>query len=294
MKKITNISSLLIITALSLSGCGRAPDPDTVLVSIGETEITVSDFNERIASLPERYREIIVKRKAEYLEEVINDTLLYQEALRQGLDKDADVQKVIEEAKKKIIVAKLLESEVDTKADVTDEDLGDYYDRHKTEYMTPEIMRASHILVPTRSAAELIVDELAKGEDFEDLARAKSVDPTAQNGGDIGYFPKGQIMPDFDNACSNLKVGGISGVVRTKLGYHVIKLTDRRDPELRPIDQIKDDIRMKVREEKRNNFLEGLLSKLRKETPVEINKKALSASSVAIAGKKDESTKIKN
>ena len=277
MKRNIIIITLLMFSA-SLTGCGKAPTEETVLVSIGETNITVSDFNERIANLPPRYKEIIVNRKDEYLEELINNTLLYQEAVRQGLDKDNDVLRVIEEAKKKIIIARLLEDKVDRTIEVTDEDVKAYYDAHKDEYMTPEVMRASHILVPTRSAAELIVDELAKGEKFDDLARAKSIDPTAQKAGDVGYFPKGQLMPEWDNACSKLKVGQTSGVVRTSLGYHIIKLTDRRSPQSRPIDQVADNIKAKVSAQKRQSLFDELLDKLRKKTPVEINKRALSAS----------------
>ena len=287
MKKTILTLSVIFIVSFLFSACGKAPSEDTILVSIGDTQITISDFNERIANLPERYREIVSKRKDEYLAELINDTLLYQEALRQGMDKDEDVLRVLEEARKKILIARLLEDKVDRTITVTDEDMNNYYTAHKEEYMTPEVMRASHILVPTRSAAELIVDELAKGENFEDLARAKSVDPTAQKAGDIGYFPKGQLMPEFENACAKLKVDEISGVVRTNLGYHVIKLTDRRKPQLRPIDQVNDNIKSKVYAQKRQALFDELLGKLREKTPVEINKRALSASD-SVAEKKEE------
>ena len=261
---------------LTAYGCGKRPDDEIILVSIGDTEITVSDFNERISHLPPRYREIVKKRKKEYLDEYVNDTLLYQEAVRRNVHKDKDVQKIFEEARKKILIARLLKDEVDDSINITEEEIIEFYSGNRDKYMTPEIMRVSHILVPTRKEAESIAEELAKEANFEDLARAKSVDPTAQRGGDIGYFPKGQLMPEFERACAKLDVDEVSAVVRTNLGYHIIKLTDRREPEARPIEQVADDIRSRLRTVKRQRLFNELLNNLKEKTNVEINEKALS------------------
>ncbi|MGB3057131.1 MAG: peptidyl-prolyl cis-trans isomerase, partial [Candidatus Omnitrophota bacterium] len=189
-KKRHRISFFLIIAAsLALTaGCGKAAKEGAVLAQIGSSKITVGSFNERISNLPVRYQRVIRRRKKEFLEELINDTLLYQEAVNNGLHKDADVRKVIEEARKKILIARLLKEEVEDKIDVTEEDISVFYEENKSDYMTTEIMRVSHILVQSPEAAENILERLEKGEDFEELAKAKSVDPTAQRGGDIGYF----------------------------------------------------------------------------------------------------------
>ncbi|MFH1552817.1 MAG: peptidylprolyl isomerase [Candidatus Omnitrophota bacterium] len=269
-------SVALLGVFLAVSGCGRAADSRTVLVLIGDTKITVSDFNERVAKLPAKYRDIVKKREEEYLQELINDTLLYQEAVRKSLHKDKDVQGVIEEARKKILIARLLKDEVDDAITITQEDVEEFYASNKNRYMTPEIMRVSHILVPSREEAEDILAELAKGTSFEDLARAKSVDPTAQRGGDIGYFPKGQLMPEFENGCAQLEIDETSGVVKTKLGYHIIKLTDRRQPALRPVGQVSDDIESRLRTINRQKIFNELIGRLREETTVKINEEALS------------------
>lgn len=257
------------------SGCGRSAEKELVLASVGNTEITVSDFNERIANLPVQYRDVVRKRRSEYLQELINDTLLYQEAIRRGMHKEKDVRGVIEEATRKILAARLLKDEVNDNIVITEEDITEFYDNNKEKYMTPEIMRVSHILVPSREEAEAILEELSDGKSFEDMARAKSVDPTAQRGGDIGYFPKGQLMPEFDRACSGLQVNEISGAVRTKLGYHLIKLTDRRAPELRPVGSVSEDIEARLRTVKRQKLFNELLEKLREKSDIEINGEAL-------------------
>jgi peptidyl-prolyl cis-trans isomerase C len=275
IKVITSIILLGLFPFFS-SGCGRSSDAE-VLARVGSYKITVGSFNDRIAHLPERYQKVVEKRKKEFLEEVINDTLLYQEALRKGLEKDDDTVKVIEEAKKKILIARLLKDEVDDKLDITQEEVLEVYNGNKEDYMTPEIMRVSHILVQSNEDAEKVLKELERGKDFEDLARAKSVDPTAQRGGDIGYFPRGQLMPEFEDACVKLEVGETSGVVKTKLGYHIIKLTDRRAPQLKPLERVEESIRSKLRTLKRQKIFNALLGGLRKKTKIEINEKALSA-----------------
>ncbi len=279
----TSFFLIILATCVSLasSGCGRNRSKEVVLALVGDKKITVMDFNERIANLPARYQDIVSKRKGEYLQELINDTVLYQEAIRKDLHKDKDVQKVIEEARKKILIARLLKDEVDDTISITEEDIEEFYGANKDKYKTPEIMRVSHILVLSQEDAENIQKELAGGAVFEDLARAKSVDPTAQRGGDIGYFPKGQLMPEFENACSQLEIGEISGVVKTKLGYHVIKLTDRKEPQLRPIEQVSGDIRSRLRTIKRQKIFNELITRLREGTVIEINEEALSGQELA-------------
>lgn len=276
MRKTIPFYIAIIFLCVSLYGCGRISGEDKVVIaSIGEDKITVTDFNERISNLPERYRDIVLRRKNEYLQELINDTLLYQEALRRGIQRDREVRKVLEEARKKILVARLVSDEIDDAIEVTDQEITSFYQDNFARYMTPEILRVSHILVPTREEAEAVVLEIARGENFEDLARARSVDPTAQRGGDIGYFPRGQLMPEFDNACALLEIGQTSGPVKTSLGYHVIMLTDRRPPQQRPLEQVADDITARVWETKRQTAFNELLEDLRERTRIKVNEKAL-------------------
>jgi len=258
-----------------VAGCGRASEEKTVLASIGSQKVTLADFNERISNLPPEYQDIVKKRKQEYLQDIINDTLLYQEAIRNNTQKNKEVVRVIEEAKKKIIVARFLKDEVDDTIEITEEDVEEFYDNNKDRYMTPEMMRVSHILVQSSVEANDIREQLKKGANFEDLARAKSVDPSAQDGGDIGYFPKGQLMPAFDNACAQLDIGETSDVVKTKLGYHIIKLTDRKPPQPRPLQDVAKLVRAQLYTLERQNKFNELLGRLRAGTRVEINEEIL-------------------
>jgi len=270
-KILMGLLPFLVVSLLILAGCGFVKEKDPTLAVIGGTKITVKDFQKRISNLPERYRIAVMKRKKEYLQELINDTLLYQEAIRQGVGKEEEVIEVIEEAKKKILTAKLLKDKVDDKIVISETDMKEYYDVNSYRYMTPEILRASHILSLNRDDAEAIKLELENGADFADMAKAKSVDPTAQRAGDIGYFPRGQLMPEFENACAVLEIGEVSDIVKTKLGYHIIKLTGRKEPEMRPMEQVQKDILSRLKTVKRQKMFNELLSDLRNGTDIKIN-----------------------
>lgn len=258
-----------------LSGCGKASDSGPVLASIGKAKITTDYFNDRISKLPKRYQGRVKLHKGAFLDELIDDVLLHQKALEHGLDKDEEVRAMAAEAEKKILIARLLKEEVDDKIEITDEDIEEFYRQYQDKYMTPEVMRASHILLLNASDAEEVSEALSNGASFEELARSRSIDPTAQRGGDIGYFPKGQLMPEFDSACSELEVGEVSGVVKTRLGYHIIKLTDRRSPETRPLEQVREDVKARVYTLKRRDKLRALLKGLRDNTEIVINEEML-------------------
>lgn len=274
--RIISTTILAAVLAAGFSGCGPKDPGRRVMASVGNTNITVDDFNERVSNLPPRYQRIAKARKGQFLQEIITDLLLYNAALEKGVDRDREVQKMIEEAKKKILIARLLKDEVNEAVEVSDEEVEEFYLGNPARYMTPEIIRASHILLLNKEDAEAAMRELDNGTPFEDVARAKSVDPTAQNGGDIGYFPRGQLMPAFENACYMLEVGQVSDIVRTKLGYHIIKLTDRREPVLRPLEQVSDSIRSGLVARKRREAFKELLSELKESTEVVINEENFS------------------
>ncbi|MBU0683886.1 MAG: peptidylprolyl isomerase [Candidatus Omnitrophota bacterium] len=285
------VCTYLFVFLLVLYGCGKNPNTgkEVILALIGGAKITMLDFNERISNLPKQYRAVIKNRKRDYLEELIKDKLLYQEALRKNVHKNSEVKQLIEEAQKKIMVARLLKDEIDDVIDIKEEEIVNFYYANQSGYMTPEVMRASHILMTSRQDADDVREQLSAGADFEQLAKAKSVDPTARNGGDIGYFAKGQLMPKFENACNELEVGEISDVVRTKLGYHIIKLTGRNKPELKPIEEVSENIRAKLHNIKREKLFNDMMEKLKADTVIEINEKALTEDEGNNEEKKDNS-----
>ncbi len=164
--------------------------------------------------------------------------------------------------------------EIDDIASITDEEVEEYYKTHQDEFKTPEILRASHILVKTENQIKDILLELANGRNFEDLARARSIGPTAQKGGDIGYFTSGQLDPDFEKVCFQLKEGEISDIVKTRFGYHVIKLTERKPPAIEKYEDTKGRIKQPLIARKRKRYFNDLVQRLKDRAKIEINEKS--------------------
>jgi len=273
-------AAMVVILSFSLAGCGRpgVRDKSAVLARIGNEVITLKDFNDRISNLPDNIKAIAEQNKAAYLENLVIETLLYKEALDKKLDQDAEVKLLLDEAKKRILIARLAEDEIEKKISVNEQAMRDYYEENKDDLSSPELFRASHILVDTLEEAAKIQDRLNAGAIFEELAREYSKDVTSKRGGDIGYFSAGQMVPEFEDACMKLKVGEISGPVKTNFGYHIIKLTDKRGPEPVTFEEAKDKIERIIATQDRGKMLDNLVERLKQKTKVTMNAKLLEES----------------
>jgi peptidyl-prolyl cis-trans isomerase C len=262
--------------AIACAGCAKKPSGDgKILARVSNKFITMKEFKARIAKMPPYYRNIVEKNEKRYLDDMIVEMLFYEEAVRSGLTKDKEVQDVINEARKKILIAKFIKTEVEDKIKVTDEEMRQFYEANKDKFKSPPLWRASHILVGTEQQARDILAELSKGANFEDLARAHSMDATATRGGDVGYFRLGQVVPDFEKACLKLNVGELSDVVHTQFGYHVIKLTDKKEPMIESYDRVKAAIESELKKGKRSELFDKLVLKLRGKYGVEIKEDAV-------------------
>lgn len=276
MKKVL---CLVIILALAVSvaitGCAKkkeaAVKEGAVLAKVGDKVITVNDFNERINDLPPNLKTMAQNNKAAYLDNIIVETLLFEEATARKLDKEKDVKDLIEEAKKRIVMARLLKDEIEDKVNIQQPDIEAYYREHKDEYISPELFRASHILVNTIEEATEVIDKLNAGAIFEELAKKYSKDMTSSRGGDVGYFSIGQMVPEFEDVCLKLKVGEVSGPVKTQFGYHVVKLTDRKKPEALEFEKVKDRIEEVLVTQRRRDLFDSLIMNLKSKSKITVN-----------------------
>ncbi len=266
-----------IILAVLICGCVSKTDHSAVLARFDGTTITQNQFNKKVESLPKSVQEVARRRKKEFVKDMAVEHFLMKEADRQGLEKQADVQDLVKQARKKIILAKLIENEVDRRVTVRLEEVSQYYEFHKEEFMTPLLLKASHILVKTPEEADQIKKELEAGADFEELARKKSLDSTAIRGGDLGFFQKGRFVPEFEDAVFKMKKGELSGVIQTQFGCHVIKLTDRLEPTLRDFRAVKPLVEERLLNEKRSKAFKAFVEKLEGSTKIEFDEKALSS-----------------
>jgi len=276
MKK-TAIALIFMVALISCSKKG-AEQKGPFLAKVGNTTVTQSDYEREFQTLPEYAQQLFAgeQGKEKFLNEIINKEMLYQEAVKKGLDKTPDFQKKLEEFRKLTLVTELFEKEIMAKAKISEQEAKDYYDKNKEEFAPTTQIKASHILVKTEAEAEKVRERLQKGEKFGDIAKAVSMDPgSAKNNGDLGYFSKGQMVPEFEKAAASLKIGDISVPVQTQYGYHIIKVTDRKKGSVIEFEKIKDMISQKLSGEKQKEAFDQYVAALRKNYKVEISKEAL-------------------
>lgn len=171
---------------------------------------------------------------------------------------------------------------------ISDEEMKKYYEEHKADYYKDEV-KASHILISTvddngkelsetkkkeaKKKAEEVLKKAKSGEEFSELAKEYSDDPgSAANGGDLGYFTKGQMVQPFEEAAFSLKSGEISGLVESEYGYHIIKVYDKIDKQL-TFDEVKDEIKKTLTEDKYMESIEAITKKAKVEKNESVIKK---------------------
>jgi peptidyl-prolyl cis-trans isomerase C len=179
-------------------------------------------------------------------------------------------------------ISKMVEAEVAQAGAVTDADAQDFYGKNPDKFKQGEAVRASHILImvdqkaddATRKKAKEKIDGILKqargGEDFAKLAKEHSQDGSASAGGDLNFFTKGQMVPQFDQAAFAMKPGQISDVVETQFGYHIIKVTDRREPGAVPFEQVRDRISQFLAGQKKQDRANAFIEAAKKKAKIEV------------------------
>jgi peptidyl-prolyl cis-trans isomerase C len=250
-----------------------------VLAEVNGATITGSDFTKEVEALPPYLKPMAesAEGKKELLDTMVVRELILQQAKKDGIDKSQAVADKLEELKSRIVVEAFLKKKVEEQAKISDTELQDFYNKNKEKFRTGEQVRASHILVKTEPEAQEILKQLKAGSSFEDLAKKHSIDAAAAKGGDLGWFGKGSMLPEFENAVFGLKEGATSGIVRTKYGYHIIKLTGKRPAGIRPLDEVKDQIKAAILPEKQQEVFKKLKEDLKKGAKITVKEDGLKA-----------------
>lgn len=267
--RILIISGVAICAVLTLGFLGLGVKKDT-LATVGKTQITVQDLENRIKSFPAQYQEVLAQKenKVKLLDQMIDEQLLIASAEKEGITKQDSFKRQIEDARRQLILSILVQDKIDSKIQVTDDDVKSYYDSNKEQFSSQQLRNAKHILVANEDLARKLSAQLKGGADFDELAKANSTDPTAKNGGDLGWFGRGQLVPEFEQAAYALNKNQVSDVVKTKFGYHIIKLIDTRERPALPFDQVKEELRTSLRNQKKQAETLSYLEKLKKDIKV--------------------------
>lgn len=209
-------------------------------------------------------------RKRQFVENIILNDLLYDEGRKEGFDKDDEIERQVTDLRKRLVVQRVMRK-YQTPPEMSDDEARKYYDDNPELYSTTQV-HASHILVKDEATAKDILAQVKAAPDkFADLAKEKSTDTmSAQKGGDLGLFGQGRMVADFEKVAFGLKVGEISDVVKTQYGYHIIKVTERKDGERKPFDQVKEQIKATLRNKRLQEQTQGHMDDLKKQANLQI------------------------
>lgn len=278
MRKVTIL--ILIISFLFIcTACTKMEgQKGTYIAKVGKVKIMQADLEREMKNLPDFAQQLFKgsEGKERFLNELVKKELLYQEAIKRGLDKNAEYKHKVEDFKKITLIEQLLEKEIEAKTKVTDEDVKAYYDEHKEDFSPFNKIRLSLIRVKTEEEAKNILEKLKKGEDFAKIAKESSIDTnSAKNGGDLGFLARGQIAKEHQVIAVRLKKGEISNAIKTQQGYDIIKVTDKQVDKVIKFEKVRDFIFQRLSAEKQKEIFDSYVESLKKTYKVEINKEAL-------------------
>jgi peptidyl-prolyl cis-trans isomerase C len=176
----------------------------------------------------------------------------------------------------------MMEAEAATGGVPNDAQVREFYDKNPDKFKQDEAVRASHILFKVEESAdaatkkkvkdqaEAVLKQVRAGADFGEMAKKHSADGSAQQGGDLNFFTKGQMVPAFDQAAFAMKPGEISDIVTTQFGYHIIKVTERRQASTVPFEQVSDRIKEYLTEQQKQQKVEAFIAGLKQKAKIEV------------------------
>lgn len=206
-----------------------------------------------------------------------------EDEYKKGLQEQGLSEKELRELiRRNVIIENHIEQVVVPKQTVSDAEVKEFYDKNPETFTQPEQVRASHILITVdakatdadkkaaKEKAEGLLKQLKSGADFAKLAEANSGCPSSKQGGDLGYFGKGQMVKPFEEAAFNMKPGEVSGVVETQFGYHIIKLIERKAPAKIAFDDVKAKIAESLKRKKVSEAISGIMEDAKKKAKIEV------------------------
>jgi parvulin-like peptidyl-prolyl isomerase len=300
---------LSLIFLIAFGGCGEWGRglPDHIIAQVNEEQITADEFNREVKELIlEPDQEVkggnFSDLKEAYLDQVIERKILVQEARRLGIKVSLEeLNQAISEIKKdypgegfgeklglkgitleewksrleeKLLAEKMIRHALYYRGKIDEKEALQYYENHLSKFQISEKVRARQIVVTTEEEAIQLLNRLKKGENFEKLAMKKSLGPEKVEGGDLGYFSKGERPAEFEQVFS-LEVGEISGVIRSPYGYHIFKLDEKIAPRQVPFEEAKSGILQELRQKKGEEEYQRWFKGLKEKANVKINKKWL-------------------
>lgn len=243
---------LTFLSAMALAGLLALPQPaaaqphaNTVVATVNGEEITIGHMIIARATLPQQYQQL----PPQVLFDAILDQLIQQTALKQTLKGEVPryVGLSLENEERSLLAADVIETVMQNAA--TEEELLAAYEDAYSDGDGGDEFNAAHILLENEEDAKAVKAELDAGADFATLAKEKSTGPSGPNGGALGWFSTGRMVPEFEEAVIGMRSGEISAPVQTQFGWHVILLNERRKTAAPEFEDVREELAAKIRQE---------------------------------------------
>ncbi|WP_455538288.1 peptidylprolyl isomerase [Terrisporobacter sp.] len=240
-----------------------------ILAKVGQKEITNLDVQGAIQGLdPYQAQQFQTEEGQKYvLDDLVNQELLYMYAKDNKIDQDeefrTEMKRVEENLLKQYVINKIL-----TSIQLTEEEKRAFFDAQKQSFSKPETASAKHILVDNEEKANDILGKINAGEvSFENAAKEHSTCPSKDNGGDLGTFGRGQMVPEFEDAVFNMNNGEVSGPVKTQFGYHLIKLENKNESSIPEYDEVAEQVERTLLFQKQGEVYQQKLNEVKEKYP---------------------------
>jgi peptidyl-prolyl cis-trans isomerase C len=287
MAKKIILFGILVFLSLWFTGCdkwGGKGLGEKELVKINNVTISLEEFQQLLErqSLEGKMRLINEKGERDFLNNyVITREVLYQEAKKKGLEKKKEILDKMEDFKRAILIDALLEEALRGKDEVSDSEIQQYYKENESQFTEPKEVKIRHILITSDAALKEVLTRLQKGEKFEKLAATYNTDKSREDGGSLGYIKRGQLAPAFiqlENAAFSLRnKGDLSQVVKSPYGYHILQLEDSRGTVLKPLEQVKENVRFFLQGKKRQEATLAYMNEMKSKAKIVVNEKLWAA-----------------
>lgn len=292
MQKNILVTSLAVLLLYTLPVYGQSgANTSEVLVQVGDEKLTTAMLEAHIKTLPPQVQEMLKQNPGEkkrMLDNWVEMTLWAKEGQRLGLENTPEVKAKIHDVQNGILAMAAREAALAEVKKVSEEELKAYYDGHGQDFKKAEEVRAQHILikVPEKAGPEAeekakatireIQDKLGKGESFATLATQYSEDPGSKaRGGDLGFFKRGRMVPEFEAVAFTIPVGQVSEPFRSKFGFHLLKVNEKNPEQMQEFGEVKEKIETLLMEQKKKSLAEERTEALKAKYPVTVNLDAL-------------------
>lgn len=242
-----------------------------ILATVNGKAITEQDLNMAMTRFPQENQAFFATEqgKAQLLEQLISFELVHKYAEDEKLSETEEYKSQLEILKKDLLIQAGVKKILDA-VTVTEEEVKDFYNNNPDMFKGEESVRAKHILVDSEEKAKEVKAAIDGGLSFEEAAKENSTCPSSSQGGDLGFFTRGRMVPEFEDAAFAMTIGEVSEPVKTQFGYHLIKVEEKTPEVTRSFDEVKGQLQMNLLSQKQNEAYINFINKLKQEQDVKM------------------------